>query len=696
MRLGSYLFKKLKYKIRKSLGIVKKYPDDFQREPRQASFELRDIDPAHLVFPAPAGIPDVSVIIPTYGNVRHTLNCLASILETWPRASLEVIVAEDASGAPDVERLRRVRGLVLIENPENLGFLRSCNAAAKRARGTYLHFLNDDTMVLPGAIDALVEQARSRPEAGLVGSKLIFPDGRLQEAGGIVWDDASAWNYGRSDNPDKPQYQYVREADYVSGASILIPRAVWEELGGFDEAFLPAYYEDTDFAFRVRASGRKVYVEPRSVVCHFEGMSHGTDTGSGIKAYQLVNQQTMLARWREVLQREHYPPGQHVLRARDRANLRPVVLFIDEAVPEPDRDAGSRNMVEFIRSLQAVGCVVKYWPCRLGYHPVYTHALQQMGVEVLYRPFERFLESWLKKNGADLDHVLISRPGVATGVLGAVRRLTHAPILYYGHDLHFARMRLEAEVKGDAAIARAADAMEKVERDIWKRADAVLYPSPEEAATVRAMEPTANALSATIFCFDAFTPRASAPRTAKVLFVAGFAHAPNVDAAVWFVGEVLPLLRRRRPDVETYLVGSKPSPEVYRLEGPHVHVTGWVSAEALAGHYADARAAVVPLRFGAGVKLKVVEALVEGVPLVTTPIGAQGLEGLEAVAAIETDPAALAERIAEIIEASDAEWLARSRRQTDYAAGHFSRQTQIDELTAAFAAARHAFDRRTG
>jgi GT2 family glycosyltransferase len=160
----------------------------------------------------------------------------------------------------------------------------------------------------------LVEVLEEDPKAGLVGAKLIYADDTLQDAGGIIWNDGSCWIYGRWDDPERPQYNRVREADYVSGACLLIRKALWDEIGGFDERYAPAYYEDTDLAMEVKKRGYTVVYQPKSVVVHFEGASCGKDERSGIKRYQTINKRKFFEKWKSVLEAEYPEPGSLGLR----------------------------------------------------------------------------------------------------------------------------------------------------------------------------------------------------------------------------------------------------------------------------------------------------------------------------------------------------------------------------------------------
>jgi GT2 family glycosyltransferase len=262
---------------------------------------------------AAGGEARVSIVIPTLnrGNVLHA--CLRSLRETVPSGvPIEVIVVDDGSeqdDRADLETACRAFGVTLLRNERNTGFVASVNRGASAASGAYLLFLNDDTVLLPGWLPPLLRVFRARSDAGAVGGKLVYPDGRLMEAGGIVYSDGSGANYGKFDaNPEAPLYCYLRDVDYVSGAMLMTPRALFEQLGGFDAVFGFGFYEDTDYCFRVREAGRRVYYQPASVIVHREGVSAGTDIRHGAKHFQARNRPIFVDRWRSQLGTQAAPP----------------------------------------------------------------------------------------------------------------------------------------------------------------------------------------------------------------------------------------------------------------------------------------------------------------------------------------------------------------------------------------------------
>ncbi len=628
--------------------------------------------------------PVVSIIIPVFNHWATTYTCLRSLHATLGDLPAEIILADDGSSDETRRAGEIVAGMTIIADGTNRGFLRNCNNAAGFARGRYIYFLNNDTEVKAQAVQALVELLDAEPRTGLVGSKLIYPDGRLQEAGGIIWKDASGWNFGRLQDPDSAEFNYVRDVDYISGASIMVRASLWREIGGFDERYAPAYCEDSDFAFEVRKRGYGVRYQPRSVVVHYEGVSNGTDTSTGIKAYQVRNSNYLREKWRTVLERDHLPPGEDVFVARDRSRNKPCILVIDHYVPHFDKDAGSRTVWAFLRALIAMGFQVKFIGDNFFQHEPYTSALQQAGIEVLHGPkYSQGWEQWLADNGRFIDVVLLNRPHIGPKYLAAIRATTKAKVLYYGHDLEYLREAKRAEVENDDELRRHAEALKLNEQQTMSRMDVVLTCSHSEAVTIRELCPGVQVECVPPYALD--VDRAalfSKKERSGLLFVGGFSHRPNVDAVVNFMREAWPAIERAIPGVVFTIAGSNPSPEVLALASENVHVLGFVSDAKLLELYRTARLTVVPLRYGAGVKGKTVEAMAYGVPVVGTPIAFEGMEDIASYLHPLQQAEPMHRAVIELYD-NDVALKSISARQREFVQGRFS----LDAIAAAFSRA---------
>lgn len=646
--------------------------------PLTESNEIKDFEPFRMPQ-SPA--PMVSIIIPVYNQFPYTYNCLKSIAQHSGDVPYEVIIADDCSTDLTVKIEEIVSGIRLIRNEENLRFLRNCNKAAKEAKGKYILFLNNDTQVTENWLQPLIKLPEEREDIGMTGSKLIYPDGRLQEAGGIVWQDGSAWNYGHGQNPSMPEYSYVKEADYISGAAIMIRRSLWEELGGFDERFAPAYYEDTDLAFQVRKAGFKVIFQPKSVVIHFEGITNGTDTKTGEKAYQEVNAGRFREKWKEILEQEHSPNGQNVFRARERGTGKKMILVVDHYVPMFDKDAGSRYMLDYMKLFLKQGYTVKFLGDNFFPHQPYTDALQQMGIEVIYGDwYARHWKEWLKETGKDLDYVLLSRPHISIKYIDAVREYSSAKILYMGHDLHFWREEMRYEKTGDPAAQREAKKWRETELRLMKQADVSIYPSDLETEKIRSIDPAITIRRWPLNIY-ADVPDTDYDISARkdLFFIGGFTHQPNLDGALWAVKDIMPAVWEKRPEIRLHIVGSNTPEEILQLAGERILVHGQMSNEELDRLLKHSRMELVSLRYGGGVKGKVIEAMKSGLPVVTTSVGTQGLAGTEDFLLMGETAEELAEQI---IRHYDDEKLLReiSRKETAYVRENFSEAQALKVL----------------
>ena len=372
--------------------------------PRRRKYEQLTI-PAFLQ-------PQVSIIIPVYNHFDYTYDCINSIIRNTKEIEYEIILADDNSTDQTKRAGYFFQNAVIVRNKENLGFLLNCNNAAKYAKGEYIHFLNNDTMAQEGWLVPLIYLLDHHEDIGLAGSKLLCADGTLQEAGGIIWNDATGWNFGLGQDPEMPEYNYIKEVDYISGASIMIRKSLWQEIGGFDERYAPAYFEDSDLAFEVRKHGFKVVYQPMSKIVHFEGISNGVDENSGIKSYQAINRSKFIEKWKNLMQTEHFNNGENVFQARDRSAHKKTILVVDHYVPFFDQDAGSRAVFGYLNMFLDMGFNVKFIGDNYFKHEPYTTVLEQLGIEVLYGPkySTENWKDWVLENQKYLDYVMLSPP----------------------------------------------------------------------------------------------------------------------------------------------------------------------------------------------------------------------------------------------------------------------------------------------
>lgn len=651
-------------------GTLARVRQEFERRPTiDDSLHVEPLDVPFTPFALPTSEqPLVSVIIPIHGKLAYTLACLRSITRNAPAASFEVIVVDDASPDDSVERLGQIQGLRLLRNDRNLGFIGTSNAGATAARGDFLLFLNNDTQVTPNWLDGLLACFRDREDCGIAGSRLVYPDGRLQEAGGLVFADGSCWTSGRFEQRDAPAWRYRREVDYVSGASLMIRREIFERIGRFDGRYAPAYYEDTDLGFAVRKQGLKVYYEPSSTVIHCEGISAGTNLNAGMKRHQVANQSVFVAKWQKDL-RDQPPPGTSLLRAL-RRRRRGRVLVVDTVTPDPTRDSGSLRLSAILHLLDEQGWGVSFLPDDGRAREEDIRTLGALGVEVLCRPFVSDLPHWLRAHGHELHAVILCRHTVAGQYASLIRKLApRARVLFDTVDLHFLREQRAAELSGSAAMARQAQASRKSELALIQQCDVTFVVSPHEQALLANELPKAK-IELLSNIHEVFGCRRPYPGRRDLVFIGGFGHPPNVDAIRWIATSILPALRTRLPDIIVNVVGDIPDALREEFAVPGLVLHGRVGD--LTPIMDHALASLAPLRFGAGVKGKINMAMSHGLPVIATGTAVEGMQlqpGVDVLLA--EDPGGFADAVARLAS-DEGLWTALSRNGLRNVDEHFS------------------------
>ena len=562
--------------------------------------------------------PNVSVIIPAHNQFQLTYQCLVSLVLSGDTANIEFMLVDDASTDATSAIESCVENLRVIRNETNLGFLRSCNKAAALANGQYIVFLNNDTEVESLWIDHMLSVFSDNERVGAVGAKLVYPDGLLQDAGGIVWESGQPWNVGHGKHRDDPEYNYVREVDYLTGAALMVSKDAWQTVDGFSEQYAPAYYEDTDLAFKLRDAGFRTLYCPQSAVVHYEGRSNGTDTGQGVKQHQVLNAEHFKATWKQ-----HFSglgaEGVDLRLQKDR-NRGLRVLMVDNSFPRLGHDAGSYAAVQEMKLLISLGCKVTFLPHNLLHLGIHVDCLQRLGVECVHSPFHRSVAKFFERRGDEFDVVYITRYVVAEKIIPLVRQYSQAKVIFNNADLHFLREMRTAKAVGTADFS-AVNVTRERELAVMNSADVVLSYSDIELEIISTHLLTSRKLFRCPWVLREQCDTKSREERRGFVFLGGFAHPPNRFAMDWFISNVMPILNQRRPELTLHIWGSQLPDGTGWDQQPGVVLEGY--AQSLDQVFNSAMVFIAPLQSGAGIKGKVLDSLAYGVPTVLSSVAAE-------------------------------------------------------------------------
>lgn len=595
----------------------------------RAILSVRDIQELRSHKPKQTSGISASFIIPTYARDDLVLRCILSALQSGNQDQVEFIIAEDAAHVDASWILGYFLPAALIyKNPTNLGFVLSAKEAVTRSIGDLFILVNNDVIVHKNSIGEILATFLARQDAAVVGGLVLNTDGTIQENSGMLWNDASAWNYHRNLKLEQEHVFNVREADYVSGCWIGIRRSAWDALGGFDERFAPAYYEETDFCLNAWRHGFKVYVNPLSVVTHLDGATMGQDQDNpgSMKSYQKVNRLKFYQKWRNRLHATHNPNGRPTAFHTGRQSPnRFISIIFDHYIPEPDRDAGSRTMLVVCQALASIpNNYVIFVPAN-NHRSAYASALERLGIEVIsgVDGWKRF-GTLLDESSHLIQYALVSRIGVAEKFKSHVDQMNCRKSLYI-HDIEPMRaFQHDPSAPGHSALVDATMTRyaEKY-GPLFAKFDDILSLSEDETSL---LQPHFGKQVVDIFPYD-FTPRQTGDSEFEpndILFIGSYNHPPNREGIEAFIRTIWPDLHVALPKAHLHLCGSG-FEKADSLAGPGIVLHGMVSDQTLSYLYSISRVSIAPLLSGAGVKGKVIESCAHGVPCVGTELAWQGI-----------------------------------------------------------------------
>jgi hypothetical protein len=348
---------------------------------------------------------------------------------------------------------------------------------------------------------------------------------------------------------------------------------------------------------------------------------------SGLKKYQLSNRWKFLKKWDKLLKKQFTPIN--LFNARDRNFNKKRIIVFDANIPIFDQNAGNRCTFMYLEIFQQIGFFVTFISDGFENYNKYIDILEQKGIEVIYKSsYIQNLDEWLKNNVKNFNFVFLQRPNIALKYIDFIKKYFYGKILYFAHDLSFNRLFREYKITGKEEILKESNFWKKNEMEIINKSDVCYVVGNYEEELLKKKFKYKPIRNIPIYIYDKIVTDVEKDFSKRkdLIFVGNFNHRPNIDAILWFSKEIYPNIIKKYPNITLHIVGSPIFQEIKEIESTNIKIYGFLDDKDLHLLYKKSRIAIAPLRFGAGVKGKIIEAAYNQIPMITTSIGAEGLD----------------------------------------------------------------------
>lgn len=545
--------------------------------------------------------PAVSIIIRSHNELAYTFNCLKAIQNTATKdLSLEIIVIDDCSTDETYHFLcQNTAGIRSFRNDNYAGIYHSFNLGVRASKANIICFLDNTTQVQKGWLPKLLPLLKDE-KTGCAGSMITYSNGLLKSAGGLIYDDHTAISYGKFEDALHPFYNYKREADYPSPHNLIMHKSDYQllKLVSNEIESLSDFIIATSLKIK-EWTNKKIIYQPLSKIIY-----------------------TKL----DSFEQEIMPTSGHINNYARKYQKGKSILFIDDVIPAPDQDSGSNRLFQILNITQSLGYHVIFMPNDGNKRGHYFDSMIEAGFEILYKyPNRKKMLALLPEILTHIDAIWLCKPHINQTFKSLFENNNRPLWIYDTVDLHYLRTQREAHVGNNFELLQAAEQTKQLELSIARCADVTIAITKNELSVLR----QENIKNVTVIpnIHKIITPSElplSFEERSGILFIGGYLHSPNIDAAKWLIQHIMPQVWKTFPKIKVTLLGSNPPGEISSLESPMVSVPGYIHD--VSPYFNSCRIFVAPLRFGAGMKGKIGQSLEHNLPIVSTTIGIEGMD----------------------------------------------------------------------